>query len=881
MNKSINILLVLAVTISGFSVLLISIPSEVRAQYEPHDPIEIMGDEDFSSQAADEGWPGDGTEGNPYTIQGYEINASMENGIYIRSTTVHFIIKNIRIIYDERWGDTGILLIYVQNGIIDGCQINVGHSGFHIMSCSNISIINNYIDSKGFGDIRISTSITITIANNSMRGDGLTINGENLTHHDSHSVDSSNTVNGKPIYYWTNEIGGEVPQGAGQVFLVNCTNVTVSRQDITNTYVGIELVYSEHNTINNNNVSVKEGFGISLTKSNNNDIITNILNSEGRNSGGIKLYSSNMNNILGNEISNGTSGMKVRNSFENVIKNNTMKKNGINIEGYWGNNYESNIIDLSNTVNGKPIYYWRDRTNGSIPSNAGQVIVINCTDVVIENLEITNTTTAIIVGHSSNITVRNNVLHSNELYGIGIEYSNQCILVNNDIQDNQFGIDLSNSDSNEIKSNAIVNNHAGIWLSYSDGNSINDNHLSNEYSSIQLWYSYHNIIENNTIFESFNGGIYLTDSYESDIINNNIFSNGIGINFNGAYDNIVIGNDISISERGLIGLCFTYDSNNNMVMNNSISGFRDGIEFENSIGCSILNNNISNNENGVLITESSQINISYNSIDSNNETGIYIESSEGVEINHNEVTFNHNQGIDISDSLHMNISHNNIMHNSIGFEMDDSSNVTIYNNTISHNSNWGVQIDHSTMINISNNNVNDNREGIYFDFVEYSIIANNHIENNELSGIALEYSLMNTIVWNNISNNSIGISLEATSGNTIHHNPFIMNLNHIRQRDNNDNTWNDGRREGNFWDDYYGFDTNEDGVGDTKIPHYGVDLYPLTDRKGTNTDDSFSFLLIYFTILIITSIIVIIVLWRRKSKGDSSDGIEGTPLREL
>ena len=40
------------------------------ADHEPHDPISINGDEEFSLTASNEGWDGDGSPGDPYIIKG-------------------------------------------------------------------------------------------------------------------------------------------------------------------------------------------------------------------------------------------------------------------------------------------------------------------------------------------------------------------------------------------------------------------------------------------------------------------------------------------------------------------------------------------------------------------------------------------------------------------------------------------------------------------------------------------------------------------------------------------------------------------------------------------------------------------------------------------
>jgi hypothetical protein len=82
-----------------------------------------------------------------------------------------------------------------------------------------------------------------------------------------------------------------------------------------------------------------------------------------------------------------------------------------------------------------------------------------------------------------------------------------------------------------------------------------------------------------------------------------------------------------------------------------------------------------------------------------------------------------------------------------------------------------------------------------------------------------------------------------------------------------------------------GFDEDGDGIGDTELPHQGVDNFPLTDRvigeTKSDSDESPFFLPFYFTILIIVLIIVIIVLKRRKAKGEPSDEDQGILLREL
>ena len=54
-----------------------------------HDPFNISSNADFISQ----GWPGSGSQGDPYVIEGLSI-VSMNRCIYISETTAWFIIRN-------------------------------------------------------------------------------------------------------------------------------------------------------------------------------------------------------------------------------------------------------------------------------------------------------------------------------------------------------------------------------------------------------------------------------------------------------------------------------------------------------------------------------------------------------------------------------------------------------------------------------------------------------------------------------------------------------------------------------------------------------------------------------------------------------------------
>jgi parallel beta-helix repeat protein len=63
-----------------------------------------------------------------------------------------------------------------------------------------------------------------------------------------------NTVNGKPLVYLEDVSDCKV-EDAGQVILLNCTNITIQNLDLSNTTVGIELWGTVDCTISNSTVS--------------------------------------------------------------------------------------------------------------------------------------------------------------------------------------------------------------------------------------------------------------------------------------------------------------------------------------------------------------------------------------------------------------------------------------------------------------------------------------------------------------------------------------------------------------------------------------------------------------------------------------------------
>lgn len=125
--------------------------------YIVRDPIAIDGDEDFARQAAAEGWPGDGSEDNPYVIEGYEIDGSEKRyGIRIHNTTAYFVVTGCYL-----HSAKGELDFWIPGGDVGYL---VPGPGLYLVNVRNGKLENNVIaNNEGAGiDVRISDSNIIS-----------------------------------------------------------------------------------------------------------------------------------------------------------------------------------------------------------------------------------------------------------------------------------------------------------------------------------------------------------------------------------------------------------------------------------------------------------------------------------------------------------------------------------------------------------------------------------------------------------------------------------------------------------------------------------------------------------------------------------------------
>lgn len=419
-------------------------------------------------------------------------------------------------------------------------------------------------------------------------------------------------------------------------------------------------------------------------------------------------------------------------------------------------------------------------------------------DISISNFQINNFTDGIGLWHSSSSKVIENTITGLDGYGIRLYSSGSCTIVNNTIKrDWGTGIKIYNSSSCIITGNSVIGIHKpnyGIQVSFSSFSLIANNIVKDHYIyGISLWDSSSSILRENTVINNGDGGILLSTSGMSNVTGNTVGDNhgggGIGISSSGS--TIVSGN---------------------LVFNNSGSG----ISIRNSPLCDVNNNTAINN---------------YGS------GGISLSSSEFSRVADNNITSSSSRGIGIGGSESIQVYSNKIMVPEWGIEISDSISTIVYINMISSG---GIYISNSGLSNVNNNTFDGgisivessefNRvaDNIFKGWVWFIRTSNVSMERNLITdggGVETYQSDNNTIRNNIIENNSYAFYIRFSFNNSIYHNDFVDNTRYYSY--SSSNTWDDGKGKGNYWSDYEGDDINDDGVGDTDLPHQGVDYYPL------------------------------------------------------
>ncbi|MDK2876427.1 MAG: hypothetical protein PWQ22_837 [Archaeoglobaceae archaeon] len=272
------------------------------------------------------------------------------------------------------------------------------------------------------------------------------------------------------------------------IYLLNADYSIIHNNNISHNDYGIYLDKSSYNTLSSNTVQYNFDDGILHYYSSNNTLIGNIVQNNDKD--GIYLWHSNNNTLSGNIVQyNKLLGIYLGSSNNNKLIGNTFTNDGLFVWHSYNNRVENN------TVNGKPLVYLEDAKDYRI-TFAGQVILVNCKNITVENLSLSDTDVGIELWETTDSRIVNNIVQNNDKDGIWLGSSNNNTLIGNTVQNNGYdGIDLYYSNNNTLIGNIVQNNDwYGIRLQHSDYNKIYLNFINNSYnvfsySSTNIWNS--------------------------------------------------------------------------------------------------------------------------------------------------------------------------------------------------------------------------------------------------------------------------------------------------------------------------------------------------------------------------------------------------------
>jgi parallel beta-helix repeat protein len=351
---------------------------------------------------------------------------------------------------------------------------------------------------------------------------------------------------------------------------------------------------SNYNTIANNTVSNNDmdGITISYRKCNHNTIANNTVSSNYDN--GIFIWDSIENKIIDNIVSDNRYGIQLWESSGNTLINNQMWRNGIHIFGEFVDKWNTHSIDTSNYVNGKPVYFWKNQNGGTIPPGAGEVILANCTNVKIENQNVSYSSVGIELGFSTNNIIANITASFSNMYGIYLCYSDGNTLTNNTASTNGGnGFYFYFSNRNNLFENIMQYNENGIVFFWCNYNFITDNDFSqNTYIGITISYSHGNSITNNNASNTY-WGIRISDSNLNNITYNYATFDTCALRISFSNGNMIANNNFVNNGDAI----YLSTSSNFIIKNNQISNNNKGIHLEGSLNNLVYHNNIIDNSN--------------------------------------------------------------------------------------------------------------------------------------------------------------------------------------------------------------------------------------------------------------------------------------------
>jgi parallel beta-helix repeat protein len=278
-------------------------------------------------------------------------------------------------------------------------------------------------------------------------------NGWNgLTGYLYQDVDTSNLVNGKPIYYLilqNNIVLDGATTEIGDIVLIYCDNATVKNVDITANTCGILMVQTTNSQVIDSTFEANQY--------------------------GLMLYSTASDNLIQNcqIVSNEWGVATQENSNNNRIVNCGLNENSK--FGYWSQVTQENTLSHCTVHHNGYAYSEHEDVYPLSLQYGGPGIMIHyqTTDNLVENCDVAGNYEGIYIFYGdSGQLIRNCTIYNNTVDGLAIRDTTDCTIENCTTSANKYGFYMERSSANTFSMCASYENEYGMYIKDSSNNNI-------------------------------------------------------------------------------------------------------------------------------------------------------------------------------------------------------------------------------------------------------------------------------------------------------------------------------------------------------------------------------------------------------------------------
>ncbi len=456
-----------------------------------------------------------------------------------------------------------------------------------------------------------------------------------------------------------------------------------------------------------------------------------------------------------------------------------------------------------------------------------------------------------IIDHGTGSMISGNHVHDNRISGIYFDDAGGALASNNDLNENETGFLLTDSENITLQDNALENNliygmrlaagltdvtvtsndfqgqDVDLLLDHAHAVTLNENifergvlmegddpvHYDHTLSdnTVHGLDIYHNYGDQNVTIPSNPGQVIIAgvDNYEV----SGLTIDSVAVPVQVAFGKDITVTDLTITNASWDAIRLTHvtksEASGNTIQFPGETGDTDeterseepeqteknklseepehiegtGIRLLESTDVDVFENSVDNAiQHGLYLINTQSSNLADNQITKSRVDGIHVAYSEDIVVSENAVSENGRSGVYLTESSASSIRDNTFSHQTgHGVYLADAAGNDVTSNEISHNETHGIHLSRSVNIVIDDNSITDQTlHGIHSENHDSLAISGNRIEANNKSGAFLEESSSGLFITGNLfqSNSEDGLVVDDGELLHIHENEFSGNQSH-------------------------------------------------------------------------------------------------------